>query len=117
MGWNLPREQAQAEMAVHGADALEEESELYWGRFGATLTSAVRRRLPKRAFALPSQRKYPVMSREPMRPSGTLIPSRGHAIAAKGRALTALRDGRIDRGQYERIIRRADGVLRGMADE
>ncbi len=78
--------------------------------FGAPLTSAQRRELPDRAFALiqAGKRKYPLWDAEGL--------SRGHAIAAKGRALTAMRGGYINKRQYNQIVRKADGVLRELGD-
>ncbi len=63
----------------------------------AKLTSAARNKLPKRDFALPG-RKYPVEDR-------------GHAIAAKGRAKTALKRGRLTKSQYKTVVRRANRKL------
>ena len=76
--------------------------------FGAPLTSAQRRELPARAFGLPKQRKYPMYT-----PEGF---SRGHAIAAKGRALTAMRDGFINERQYKQIWNKAERLLREHGD-
>ena len=63
----------------------------------AKLTSKARNGLPARDFALPG-RKYPVEDR-------------GHAIAAKGRAKTALKTGRLTKAQYRTVVRKANRKL------
>lgn len=73
------------------------------------LTAKERRELPARAFGIPSQRKYPVMV---LNRSGEPVPSKGHAVDAKGRAMEELEKGRIDRRQYNQIVRKADTAIR-----
>jgi hypothetical protein len=63
----------------------------------AKLNAAARRKLPARDFAGPG-RSYP-------------INDRGHAIAAKGRAKTALKRGRLTKAQYNTIVKRANRKL------
>lgn len=63
----------------------------------AKLTAAKRRRVPTRDFAGPG-RTYPVEDR-------------GHAIAAKGRAKTAEKKGRISSRVYKQIVRKANRKL------
>ncbi len=73
------------------------------------LTAKERRELPARAFGIPSSRKYPVMV---LNRSGEAVPSKGHAVDAKGRAKEELEKGRIDRRQYIQIIRKADSAIK-----
>lgn len=64
----------------------------------ATLTAAKRRRLKPSQFGLPGEDAYP-------------MEDRGHAIAAKGRAKTALRKGHITAAQYKEIVAKANRKL------
>lgn len=63
----------------------------------ATLNAARRNALPSSAFAGPD-RSYPVQDK-------------GHAIAAKGRAKTALERGRISKATYTHIVAKANRKL------
>jgi len=94
-------------LALYGVRRIPRRSFAFKPRhsyaFEGTLSSAERRALPAKEFGLPQQRKYP-------------ITDRGHAIAAKGRALTAMRDGFIDREQYAKIVRKADRWLKAHGD-
>ena len=63
------------------------------------LTRSMRDKLPSSSFGLPKQRKYP-------------ITSRGHAIAAKGRAKEGLDKGWINKSQYNKIVKKADRFLK-----
>lgn len=65
----------------------------------ARLTIKERRKLPKRDFAGPG-RSYPV-------------PDKRHARAALSRASAAVKRGRLSKGQYRKIVRKADAKLRG----
>jgi hypothetical protein len=67
--------------------------------FTGRLSSAERRALPAKDFGLPKERKYPITDRT-------------HAISAKGRALTALRQGHLTEAQYARIVGQANRMLR-----
>lgn len=73
------------------------------------LTAKERRELPARAFGIPSSRKYPVMV---LSRSGEAVPSKSHAVDAKGRAKEELEKGRIDSRQYNQIVRKADAAIR-----
>lgn len=64
----------------------------------AKLTAAKRRKLKPSQFGLPGEKAYPEEDR-------------GHAIAAKGRAKTALRKGRISKAQYDKIVAGANRRL------
>ena len=75
------------------------------------LTSKERKELPSRAFGIPSSRKYPVMV---LNRSGEPVPSKGHAVDAKGRAKEELEKGRIDKRQYNQIVRKADSAIRSV---
>jgi len=63
----------------------------------ATLNADARKRIPTSQFAGPD-RSYPVEDR-------------GHAIAAKGRAKTALRTGRMSTSAYAKIVAKANRKL------
>jgi hypothetical protein len=75
------------------------------------LTAKERRELPSRAFGIPSQRKYPVMV---LNRAGEPVFSKGHAVDAKGRAKEEFEKGRIDRRQYNQIIRKATAAIRSV---
>lgn len=64
----------------------------------AKLNAAVRRKIPASEFGLPKTRQYP-------------MENKGHAVAAKGRADTALENGHITNAQYEAIVRKANRKL------
>lgn len=64
----------------------------------AKLTAARRHKLKKSQFGLPDQEAYPE-------------DTRGRAIAAKGRAKTALRRGHITSAQYKEIVGKANRKL------
>ncbi len=68
------------------------------GRSGK-LTTKKRDRLPDKAFGLPSERKYP-------------MPDPDHAASAKGRAKTQLNKGNLTRAQYDKVVRKANSVIR-----
>lgn len=65
----------------------------------AALTAKRRNKLPKASFGLPGQRAYPV-------------DTPGRAIAAKGRAKTALEHGSISQSQFGQIIGKANKRLK-----
>ena len=59
-------------------------------------------RLRKSQFGLPSQRKYP-------------MPDRRHAANAKARAKQQLNRGNLSRSQYNKIVAKANRVLKRTA--
>lgn len=63
------------------------------------LKASRRKALPKRAFGLPSQRKYP-------------LDTVARAKNAKGRATTAAKKGHITAAQKRTIVRKANGVIK-----
>lgn len=65
----------------------------------AELTARVRARLPKKAFALPGARKYPIHDKP-------------HAAGAKARSTQQFRKGRISKGTRDRIHAAANRVLK-----
>ena len=65
----------------------------------AKLTSKERNALPKKDFALPGERKYP-------------MPDRAHAANAKARASQAVNEGRMSKGTESKIDAKANKVLR-----
>jgi len=62
------------------------------------LSTKARNKLPKSAFAIPSERKYP-------------LENASHARNAKARASEMEHKGRISEGEKETIDRKADRVL------
>lgn len=64
------------------------------------LTTKARKALPKKDFALPGERKYPVNDR-------------GHAIAAKSRATQMVKAGKLSKAQEKKIDSKANKVLKG----
>lgn len=66
----------------------------------AKLTTAARNALPNSAFAIPSQRKYPVNDKS-------------HAANAKARASEMAGKGRLSKATEGRIDRKADRKLSG----
>lgn len=78
------------------------------------LKSKERYALPDWAFALPgdgarSSRKYPLYV---LGPAGAVVPSKTHAMNAKGRAKQQLERGTLSRPDYNRIVRMADEVIK-----
>lgn len=73
-----------------------------------SLSTSQRKRLPAHAFAIPSIRMFPLYKRGP---GGTLLPSRTHAINAKGRAQQAYNRGDLSASTLRRIDREADRVI------
>jgi hypothetical protein len=57
-----------------------------------------RQKLKKSQFGLPSKRKYP-------------MPDAKHAALAKGRAKQQLKNGKLSRSAYEKIVAKANRVL------
>ena len=58
-----------------------------------------RNKLKKSQFGLPGKRKYP-------------MPDKEHAVNAKGRAKQQLKKGRLSRAAYEKIVAKANRVLK-----
>ncbi len=69
------------------------------GRQVGKLTAKKRKALPATAFGLPEKRAYP-------------MPDTRHAGNAKARAATALRNRKLTRAEYDRIVRKANRVLK-----
>jgi hypothetical protein len=63
------------------------------------MTAAKRKALPSRLFGLPESRAYP-------------MPDTAHAANAKARAGAALQAGRLSVRDFERIVRKADRIIR-----
>ncbi len=63
------------------------------------LTTQVRNKLPKSAFALPSERKYP-------------MPDKAHAANAKARASQMVEKGKLSKSAEMKIDARANKVLK-----
>ena len=62
------------------------------------LTAKARAKVPRNAFGLPAQKKYP-------------MPDASHAGNAKARAAQEYNEGRLSAGQKDEIDRKADKVL------
>ena len=58
-----------------------------------------RSKLKKSQFGLPGKRKYP-------------MPDKEHAVNAKGRAKQQLKKGKLSRAAYEKVIAKANKVLK-----
>lgn len=67
-------------------------------RYGK-LNAARRRNLPDKAFGLPDKRAYP-------------MPDPRHAANAKARAKQQLKKRRLSRKEYDKIVRKADRVIK-----
>lgn len=65
----------------------------------ATLKAKARKALPKSAFGLPSERKYP-------------IPNKAHAIVAKARATQMVKAGKLSKSSQAKIDAKANKVLK-----
>lgn len=65
----------------------------------ATLTTKARKALPKKDFALPRERKYPVENKS-------------HAVNAKARAQQQFNKGNISEGTLKKIDAKANKVLK-----
>ena len=82
------------------------------------LTSRERYELPTWAFALPgkgprSMRRYPLYTVD----KGRVVPSKTHAVNAKGRAKQGLDRGELTKSQYDQIVRAANKVIRLCKDQ
>lgn len=64
----------------------------------ADLTAGKRKKLPKADFGEPGGRKYP-------------MPDWEHAANAKSRAKQQLDRGKLSRGEYDRIVAKANKVM------
>jgi hypothetical protein len=64
----------------------------------AKLTSEERKKIPKKSFGLPGEKKYP-------------MPDKSHARNAKARASEMVNKGRLSKSSEEKIDSKADRVL------
>lgn len=71
----------------------------YSCRVFGKMTAARRKRLPAKSFGLPERRAYPIVDPR-------------HAINAKGRAKTQLNRGKLSKKDYQRIVRKANKVIK-----
>ena len=75
----------------------------------ADLRSKRRARIPTRKFGLPEKAR----TADAKKDSGNYpMPDRKHAANAKGRAKQQLKRHRLSRSKYERIVAKADGILK-----
>ena len=73
----------------------------------AVLTAATRNRLPDSAFALPSQRKYPIKKLV----NGKLVADPVHAANAKSRETQMAKRGKLSPESAARIRAKANRIL------
>ena len=75
----------------------------------ADLRSKRRARIPTRKFGLPEKAR----TADAKKDSGNYpMPDRKHAANAKGRAKQQLKRHRLSRSKYERIVAKADRILK-----
>jgi hypothetical protein len=75
----------------------------------ADLRSKRRARIPTRKFGLPQKAR----TADAKKDSGNYpMPDRKHAANAKGRAKQQLKRHRLSRSKYERIVAKADRILK-----
>jgi hypothetical protein len=73
------------------------------------LDAKKRARIPSKKFGLPEKARTPEAKKE----SGNYpMPDREHAVSAKGRAKAQLKRGNLAKDQYERVVRKANRVLK-----
>jgi len=65
----------------------------------AKLTTKKRNKLPKSAFGLPEEEKYPVKTIK----NGKVVPSKSHAINAKARATQMAKKGKLSAAEKKKI--------------
>jgi hypothetical protein len=104
------RDATDAERSRHGARKKGRKAKVAKNRCArkGSITSAARKELPSKAFAVPSTRSYPLYK---LGGDGKLVPSASHAGNAKARAKQALNRGRLSKAQYGAIVRKANKVL------
>ena len=64
----------------------------------ATLTAAKRKKIPKKEFGLPGEKKYP-------------MPDKSHARNAKARASEMEHKGKLSKSSEKKIDAKADSIL------
>ena len=65
----------------------------------ATLTTKARKKIPKKEFGLPGEKKYP-------------MPDKSHAANAKARATQMVKAGKLSESSKDKIDAKANKVLR-----
>ena len=74
----------------------------------ADLKSKNRAHIKTKNFGLPEKARTPGAKKE----SGNYpMPDREHAVSAKGRAKAQLKQGKLTRADYDKIVRKADKIL------
>jgi len=76
-------------------------------KVGGKLTTKNRNQLPKSAFAMPEERKYPIK----VMSGGKAVASKSHAANAKARATQMVKKGKLSESQKSVIDRKANTVL------
>jgi len=66
----------------------------------AKLTTAARKKIPKKEFGLPGEKKYP-------------MPDKSHAANAKARASQMVNKGKLSKASESKIDAKANRVLKG----
>ena len=73
------------------------------------LTAKQRAKLPAKEFGLPEKAR----SSDARKQTGNYpVPDKGHAISAKRLSRKQLNDGNLSKDEFERIIRKADKVIK-----
>lgn len=65
----------------------------------AKLTTKQRKKIPKKEFGLPSERKYP-------------MPDKSHAINAKARATQMVKKGKLSKADEKKIDKKANKIIK-----
>lgn len=68
----------------------------------AILKTKARKKLKAKTFGLPKERKYP-------------MPDKSHAVNAKARARQMKDEGKLSKGKYDEVVRKANKKLYGKA--
>ena len=75
----------------------------------AKLSAKNRASIPQKEFGLPEKAQTPVAKKE----SGNYpMPDHDHAVSAKGLAKQNLKKGNLSRAQYDKIVKKANRILK-----
>jgi len=80
----------------------------------AKLSAKERAKLPARDFGLPEKARTAEAKKE----TGNYpMPDQGHAISAKRLSMKQRKDGNLTKGEFERVNRKADKVLKAKSTD
>ena len=80
----------------------------------AKLSANERAKLPPKEFGLPEKAR----SADPKRETGNYpMPDKGHVISAKRLSRKQRKDGNLTKGEFDRINRKADKVLKAKSKD